>query len=398
MIRTTSFALAAMLTTAAASAEQANQAYPSNSPDIVVTGTSLKDAQATLARCLERHCPPDADIAATLAVAETQFVAGDYHAARTTMLKSIARNRGFAKTYPVPVSDLMRANSRVALHLGESEAYFNSALNVISALKAGLPNTDWRVLGARLELGDAYAKTGRIEAAVELYQMVAHRAHDLHLGRVEGFALLRTAALYAAASNAQHDIYYKAAIQACNALAAKTDPDLAAFAGAAMIVRAKLSVKQGEAGAVDRLIETYRRLAPTSATPVLLYAPKIRPPELSGRETNSGENVNKLALGNFDNQWVDIGFQIGSDGKVSEAEVLRKSDKLSSDWVGPVLTAISERRYAPTAANTPESFRVERYTYTSYWTTLTGSRLRVRSPIPQIELVDLSRDPRPAAP
>ena len=46
-------------------------------PDIVVVGGSLKDFRAALARCLEQRCPPDKDIAATLAVAETQFIAGD---------------------------------------------------------------------------------------------------------------------------------------------------------------------------------------------------------------------------------------------------------------------------------------------------------------------------------
>lgn len=87
-------------------------------PDIVVTGPSLAKAKAVLAACLQEHCPPDKDIDATLAVAETQFVAGDYAAARTTLLKSIGRKHRYAKTYPVLVSDLPRSNSRVAAHLG----------------------------------------------------------------------------------------------------------------------------------------------------------------------------------------------------------------------------------------------------------------------------------------
>lgn len=365
-------------------------------PDIVVTGVSLKEAQATLARCLEQHCAPDKDIAATLAVAETQFVAGNYRDARSTMLKSIGRNHRYASTYPVPVSDLLRANSRIAAHLGEEEAYRIGAIDVVSALKAGLPETDWRVLGARVEVGDAFLKTGRLDGAVEIYQKVARQAHDLHLGRVEGYALLRIAGAYASASNARNDAYYVEALKACDTVIAATEPGATPFGGAAALLKAKLAAKHGDIGAIDRLIDTYRSLSAKSATPVLLYAPKIEQPPLSGREFNSGETLNKIALGNFDDQWVDIGFQVGTDGKVTDVEVLRKSDKLEDYWVKPILTAISGRRYAPLATEGLGVPRVERYSYTAAWTTATGSRMRVRSPIPKIEMVDLSRDQPPA--
>ncbi len=399
MVRRQWIACIAIVTAAPAVAQQPRPATTTG-PDIVVTGTSLKDAQAALERCLKAHCPPDRDIDATLAVAETQFVAGDYKAARTVMLKSISRNQRFAKAYPVAVSDLLRANSRVAVHLGEDGAYRSGALDVVSALKAGLPETDQRVLAARVELGDAFLKTGQPDSAVDLYQKVAHQAHALHLGQLEGYALLRIAGAYTALSRTRNDAYYGEAIKACDTVRALTDPAAASFAGAATLLKAKLAVKNGDPGAVDALVETYRSLAHGSTTPVLLYAPQIKQPELSGRESAGGETLNQMPVGDFDGQWVDIGFEVGTDGKVSDAEVLRQSATLSGIWFKPILTAISGRRYAPLAAGSQAVPRVERYTYTAAWSHVTESRIRVRSPIPKIEMLDLSRDvpPSPAKP
>lgn len=386
-----------VLAAAVPAAAQQSSPAPTTGPDIVVTGTPLKDAQAALERCLNQKCRPDRDINATLAVAEAQFVAGDYQGARLVMAKAIGRNQRFAKTYPVAVSDLLRANSRVAAHLGEDGAYRASALDVVSALKAGLPETDQRVLAARVELGDAFLGTGQSDTAIDLYQKIAHQAHALKYGKIEGYALLRIAGAYSAMSNLRHDAYYSAAIRACDTVSALTDPAAATFVGAAKLLKAKIAVKHGDPHAVDALIETYRALAIGSATPVLLYAPKVEQGELSGRESAGGETLNQMAIGDFEGQWVDIGFEVGTDGRVSDAELLRQSPTLSGSWFKPILTAISGRRYAPLAPGSQAVPRVERYTYTAAWTTQLGSRIRVRSPIPKIEMLDLSVAP-PASP
>lgn len=61
-----------------------------------------------------------------------------------------------------------------------------------------------------------------------------------------------------------------------------------------------------------------------------------------------------------------------------------------------MLRSIAGRTYAPLAD--PEgSYRVERYTYTSLWTTLTGTRMRVRSADARMEYLDLTAEPVPAA-
>ena len=395
MTRLAALALVAALIGIPAGAQQHTPDIPTTGPDIVVTATSLKDARAALAACLARHCPPDQDIAATGVVAETEFVAGDYAAARTTLTRSVSRNKRYARAYPVPVSGLLRGNARIAAHLGETEAYFSSTLDMVSALKAGLPDTDTRVLDAKIELGDAFAKTGRIDDAVDQYQSVARRAHELTLPRTEGSALLRVATVNAAASDGRNDGRYQAAIKAADRLIESADPALAPYGQAAKLFKAQIAVKNGDPAAVDRLIATYRAMAATVKTPVLLFAPKIRLPELSGREYSSGNALNKIATDNFDGQWVDISFEVDADGAVTNAALLRKSPTLAGDWVKPIVTAISGRRYAPLDRGSPGFLRVERYSFTSSWTTNTGSRVRVRSAVPRIEMLDLSLDPAP---
>ena len=309
------------------------------------------------------------------------------------MLQSLARNRRFAKTYPEPLSELLRANARIAAHLGEMERYSGGALDVVSTLKAGLPDDDPRILGARLELGDAFGRTGRFSAALETYHEVAAKARKLHDGRMEGYALMRLASAYGTASQQRNDIFYAAAIKACNRVIDSSNPEMTGFVPAAMLLKDKLAIKHGDAGAIDRLIATYRSAAAGAIVPVLLYAPKIETPPLTNREATSTNPSDRAALERFDDQWIDVTFQIDPDGKVSDAEVLRKSSRYAGNWAKPILAAVAGRRYAPLTSGIENFPRIERYSYTAAWTTGTGSRLRVRSSTPRIEMIDLSRLP-----
>lgn len=362
--------------------------------EVVVTGVSLKDSAAALKACIARKCPPDEDIRATLAHAENEFVAGDYHAARAALQSSIGRNKRHAKQFPVQVSDLLRANSRVAAHLGESESFMANSADVVAALKAGLDDNDPRVLAAQIEVGDGYARTRQIEAAVEQYNGVARHAHALNLPVVEGYARLRTAILYAALSDRDPGTYRGEANRAINVLVNGTDPRLKTFALAAKLLRAQMAAKSGDPAAIDRLVDEYRS-AGSGIQTVLLYAPKIKLPEQSDRSGSGGENINQLAMENFENQWVDISFWVTPAGKVSDAQVLRQSPQLAGRWVQPIVASIADRRYAPLKMDPqdPGVLRVERYSFTSHWTERLGTRIRQREAIPQIEMVDLSRDP-----
>ena len=101
-----------------------------------------------------------------------------------------------------------------------------------------------------------------------------------------------------------------------------------------------------------------------------------------------------LATKNFEGQWFDIGFWVTPDGRVSEIEVIGKSGADNS-LVKPVIDSIKTRIYAPLKREPgdPGVYSVERYTLTSFWVDdNTGTRVRMRSPVPRIERMDLTPD------
>ena len=371
----------------------------SRDPDqIVVTGKALEGTEAALAACIARHCPPDQEIGAAIAHAENQFVAGRYDGARATLAAASRRNKRYASQYPVPVSDMLRAKSRVAAHLGYGDEYFSDALDVIAALKAGLANDDSRVLVARTELADAYIKTGRWQAASELYRTVADDAKRLHYPMVEGFARFRDAALWA--SLAQEDKAYRGnARTKLAALAGSTEPAHAPFAKAAHVLQTRLAAREGDSAAVDALIAEFR--AQPVRSPVLLASDPIEfARKRQAEQGESGSTTRLMAMEDVDNQWIDVGFWIAPDGRTTDVDILRDSGATSARWTAPVLKSIRSRRYAPLALNgsDPGLFRVERYTLTAHWTKATGSRMAVREAQPRLEMLDLSTENAVPAP
>lgn len=366
-------------------------------PTIVVTGQSLADTERALRDCIARNCPPDEEAKATIAHAENQFVAGDYKEARATLLRGSARLKRHGREYPVPVSDLLRANSRVAAHLGEGEAYRVGALDVLGTLRAGLGKDDPRVLVARVEVADSLAKFGRFDLAEQRYNDVIRDARRLNLPVVEGFAMLRVASLHSQMAEEDPSKWRRRAYQSIDALTNSPKPEHRPFARAAQVLRVRLAVQSGDKSAVDGMIADMR--ANPTARPVLLYSESIRPPQQSGRAGASGSVTMRGATQDFDDQWVDISFWVAPDGSTTDVDVLRHSDGFDNYWAEPIMASIRSRRYAPLKLDPsdPGILRVERYTLTSRWTTNTGSRLRDREATPQIEMLDLSADDPPAA-
>ena len=396
-MRTICLAVALALPVAAV-AQQAPETTPPAPADVTVTAQRLRDTERALQECIARKCPVDQDVAATLRHAENQFVAGKYAEARRTLLAGRGRNKRFAKDYPLPVSELLRANARIAAHLGEGEAYQVSTYDTLSALKSGLPADDPRILGARIEVGDMLARFGRFEPAEEAYRSVARRAHELDLPTVEGFALLRVGALYSSYAVGDPATYASGARRALDELIANPDPRLKPFVRAARLYKARNAARTGDTRALDALLAEFRDEG-AGDRPVLLFAPPI--PELrpSTRELSGGGALNRIALRNYDEQWVDISFYVAPDGHVTDAGILRASPKLDGDdWVKPIVATISARRYAPLKRDPsdPGILRIERYTLTSRWEEQLGTRIRQRSAAPQIEMLDLSNDPIPA--
>lgn len=349
---------------------------------IVVTGTSLAQTERNLRECIARHCPPEEDIAATLAHVENQFIAGDYAAARRTNKASLGRNDRYAGRLPVEVSYLYRAGSRIAVHLGEGQDYEQSTWGIKRALKEGLPKTDPQLVGADLEIANMQASLGRTVVARDTYEKAAKDAEKINRPDLAAMARLRLAWL----SQLEGDRGLTR--RKLRAIADDRRPETNVARLSALILLARLDRQEGKPNSSAAVIDALR--GARLPKPVLVYSPPVQTPGRRIDEGEEGSTTRMMAMQNFDDRWVDVGFWVTADGRVSDAEILRSSG--TTDWARPLMDSIAGRIYSPAAGNMDGTYRVERYTFTSLWADQTGSRLRARSPNARIEYLDLTND------
>lgn len=373
----------ALLLSGAAVAPAAAQ--DASEQEIIVTGKRLDDTERALKECLARKCPPLEDMAATLAHAENQFVAGQYDAARRTLSSSLGRNRKHADRYPVAVSGMYRAHSRISIHMGEGEDHERSAFGIVQALKAGLPETDTRVLIGQFDVAQMHANMGRHHSAVRVYDMIARDARAIGATVLAGQAEIRGAWMSYLYSR---DPGGKVKLRT---LAGESDPKLRTIALGAKILLARIDKMEGGSGASDALVS---ELAAASFQRTLISAPPMQPIQEGylGDKTTSGNYYEgdpwHHSTGETGKEtWIDVGFRVRADGRVEDAEILRSSGH--TDWTKPVLTSISGRVYTPSNSN-EDDYRVERYSYTSLKMDVTGTRLRRHSGDYRIEQIDLT--------
>jgi hypothetical protein len=365
--------------------------------EIVVTGKPLKDTAADLKACLERKCPPDEDVKATLAHAENQFVAGDYAGSRRTLQASIGRNRRYGERYPVPVSDLFRANGRIAEHMGEAKNFQLSVLDMRDTLKDGLGENDFRVLVAQIEVADSRAKLGFPDEAMRMYKDIEEKSLGLGKNRVATLARIRQALIMKVRYDDTPDEGLKRdLLEKLDQVIARPLAGAEEFALAAEVIRAKVDRKEGSSGSTEALIKRFAEQGGVSR-PLLIYSEPLERIDLSGKSAEGIPDPNTLtrltalsAVG----QWADIGFWIGADGHVSDVEVLRSQG--AQYWVKPVAENIRKRLYAPLKKDgdaAPGFYMIERYTQTArFESDSTGSRIRRREATPRIERIDITPD------
>lgn len=356
------------------------------SPTIVVTGRRLSDTERALAACIKRGCPPDEDIDATLAHAENLFVAGEYQKARSTTKASLGRNRKHAAKYPAPVSDLERSNGRLSAHLGEKYDYQYSTWGIRRALKAGLPDSDPRLVGANIEIAQMLAATGRDVLARQKYEEAIRGADKIGRPDLAAASRLRMAYLDFIAG----DEY--GGRRALEKIAASTEPATRGSRLAAMLILAQDDRKKGKPDRTDALLAELKSAG--LKQPVLVFAPEIKlvAQNVTG-EGGARSGIRGIATDNFEDRWLDVGFWVRPDGRVEDVEVLRASG--NRDWAAPLLKSVAGRIYSPVDENDAEgAYRIERYSYTSFWGTGTGSRIRQRSPGARVEFLDLTPDPK----
>ena len=373
---------------------QPSAAAVPDTPPIVVTGIRTQEFRDRLAACLARHCPPDEDIDATLALAEAQFLNGEYEEGRSVVRASIGRNRRHAARYPEPVSDLYRAHARLSRHLGFDDSAAQSTYEILRMLRAGLPQEDHRHFTARMEIAD-------LQMAMSNATRARRELRDL--ARIARAAGREDVALLAELREIWYDYIVDPHGDAKSRLIAMTRSGEAGLrTTGARVLLARIYRAEGETARSDALLaEVGQR---SSGHRRLIFSPDYVLPQQevpNALEMVLGTAIEPVvALGNtlhrlpddYRDTWIDVGFWVMPDGRVEGLEVVRRSSR--DRWAEPLLEAISGRLYSPAAEPT---YRLERYTYTSRYDAATGTRQRQHGPRARIEYMDLTAN-APAAP
>ncbi len=371
----------------------AAQNYRSDGTTVTVVGRNLPQFRERLAACLARHCPVDEDVDATLALAESLFLNGEYREARSIVRASIRRNHAQAAAFPEPVSDLYRVQTRLARHLGLDREARLASFDILNALQAGLPREDHRHFTARLEIADMQLQSGNLRGAQRELDELIGLARAAGREDVVTMAELR-GAFYQLVAVPRHG----EAMARLHRWATLEGQEHRFRATGARLMLARLYRREGDVARSDALFEQVARSTAMSARRRLLYAPRVQLAQQARLEGDydpldpSNISLHPTSPDDMENGWIDVGFWIHPDGRVSDVEILRRGAEAS--WSRPLIRSIEGRRYSVGAQPT---YKIERYTYTSELFRGTGSRLAQRSAAARVEYLDLSTAAETAA-
>lgn len=362
--------------------------------NVVVTGTRIQDFRDRLAACLARNCPVNEDVDATLALAEVLFIAGEYRDARTAIRSSIGRNRRHASGFPEPVSDLYRANSRVARHIGLDTEAQASTREILYALQAGIPTEDYRHFTARLEIAQSLVAFGRYEAARNELSRLATLARNA--GRDDVVAVTELRTLWIDYMQSPSHSVPRRLLE----MASWTDRARRIYSIGARVLLVRIYSEREENAQADAVIAQLGRMGGRRQ---LLFNP---PFELAVREIGLAsptdgavvQNVNSRMSLNFEDKWIEVGYWVQPNGRVSDLEIVRRS-RGAGGWETPLMASIRGRRFS---TGDDSTYRLERYTFTAGYEARSGTRIAQRSPLARLEYFDLSGDqpdrPQPLPP
>ena len=361
-------------------------AQPSRSDDSTVTvvGRNLQHYRDRLAACLARHCPVNEDVDATLALAESMFLNGEYRDARALVHASLRRNGDQARAFPEPVSDLHRVQARLARHLGYDREARTAAFDILNALEAGIPTEDYRHFTARFEIAEMQMLSGSLIGAQRALHQLIDAARAAGREDVVVMAELREVSYEMMAVPGGGDSRWQ--LERWANLEGEANRLRATGARLAL---ARLYRNEGDIARSDSLLARVAHTSSPGAPRRLVFSPRF---QLAQQANMEGADMDLSAMpmnlqipDDMENGWIDVGFWVGPDGRVSDVEILRRGADAS--WARPLLGAIAGRRYT----NAPQAtYKIERYTYTSTLVQTTGSRLYVRSPRARVEYLDLT--------
>ena len=390
MRRLSAFAIPAL---AFATLPAAAQPAQPDGQTVTVVGQNLQQYRDRLAACLARHCPVNEDVDASLALAESLFLNGEYRDARSVVRASLGRNRAQASAFPQPVSDLYRVQARLARHIGFDREARLAAFDILNALQAGLPREDYRHFTARFEIAEMQMMSGSLIGARRALHQLADAARAAGREDVVVMAELRELAYELVAIPGGGDARWRLR-QWANL---EGESDRLRATGARLIL-ARMYRSQGDIASSDALFAQIARTSAVGARRRLLFSPRFQLAQQARMDWEdmdlSSISPNMQIPDDMENGWIDVGFWVGPEGQVSDVEILRRGAEPS--WARPLLTSIEGRRYA---AAPEATYKIERYTYTSTIRQATGSRLMRRSPGARVEYLDLTTTAEtPAAP
>ncbi|WP_226341711.1 hypothetical protein [Sphingomonas sp. NIC1] len=363
-------------------AQMASGPAPTPDPDIIVSGKTTAEAKRILEACIADRCTPDKEIKASLVYATRQMLDGDYPAARQTLLNARHRNAAFDKTYPLQVSDLHRALTRLSTLDGWRDSARLSAVDATDALRAGLPSGDPTILSQRLFSASQLAREGRIIGATQIYNDVADKARQRGQYAVEAQALFDGAVLYATLASLD-PVYRNSAQEWADRITHRTEPEFVEMRSGLSLLRTKLAALAAKPQ--DRAA-IYSAAQPADGNAaILLDEPKLQvlpdDQQLAGGMAREGVP-----------EWADVGFWVRPDGSVADLAVVRQSEARPGSWLGEKLKAVSGRRYAPLQGSVGARglYRVERYSLVHVVQSTIGTHMPVRARIGEIDTMDMT--------
>ncbi|WP_298808961.1 hypothetical protein [uncultured Sphingomonas sp.] len=341
--------------------------------DIVVVGRGIESAQVALDACVARGCPPDQEIKAALVVASRRFLAGDYAGSRQTLLKTRGRTGKADAAYPLAVSDLHRALNTIGNLDGRSSSAQISAFDATDALRAGLKPNDPLILLQRLDTANQLTRTGRIEAARQIYEDVVKRAAKNGYPGVEGEAIFQAATLYATLASI-NPRFRDAADRWAARLDKRDEPEIVQYREGIRLVKLQLAASKASPKERAAMLAEAKPLATRDA--FLLSEPNVTF-NVSNAGAATTQSGGASGGSNDKPEWADVGFFVRPDGSVADILVVAQSEAKPGSWLSIKQGAVAERRYAPFKGE--PIYRVERYTMVHDFSDATGTRLKMRS-------------------
>ena len=360
---------------------------PLQRDEIVVIGVRLADLKAKVERCKAGGCTVREDVIASVRYAEAEFREGNYHDARKALGRAVSRTKSRADSDPFAVAELHTARATVAWHFGDQREALRATGATTRLLDRHAPQSV-NALMARMRLIQAQFQVDGPSTNIAQIKSLSDRAMAANQPLVAMRADISRAAMLYRTNRRDEARALLASVKA------NDHPRGAGLRLAAEIMEMRLALRDGDTSTVDRLIA---RLSDEqkSIGPTLVWSPELPAPP-GGDSAPANARLMQLQAYSSDLmhlRWVDIGYQIGADGRVEDVQILRGSPR--AVWAKPLIEAIAQRRYTP-AIDTDDlagRYRVERYTLTANFITPTGSLIRRRGGMPRYERIDLTAAP-----